>query len=109
MSSVDLHKPATSASDSRRIALSLGLFESNVDTEALSQAMNVASSPAITPLMFEHRLLARARADKRRIVLPEGNDDRILRAAERILQRDVCHHHPSTPTARWPSGPDASG
>ena len=91
VSSVDLLKPATSASDSRRIALSLGLFESNVDTEALSQAMNVASSPAITPLMFEHRLLARARADKRRIVLPEGNDDRILRAAERILQRDVCH------------------
>ena len=29
--------------------------------------------------MFEHALIERARADRRHIVLPEGNDDRILR------------------------------
>ncbi|MDQ1245658.1 MAG: phosphate acetyltransferase [Actinomycetota bacterium] len=83
-------RPVTSASDSRRIALSLGLFETHVDEDALARAIDVAESTAVTPLMFEHRLLARARADKQRIVLPEGNDDRVLLAAERILQRDVC-------------------
>ena len=75
-SAVATLRPVTSASDARRIALSLGLFESHVDTDELAEALRVAESTAITPLMFEHRLLARARSDKQRIVLPEGNDDR---------------------------------
>ena len=83
-------RPMTSSSDERRIALSLGLFETHVDGADLAAALDVAESSVTTPLMFEHRLLARARADRRRIVLPEGNDDRVLLAAERILQRDVC-------------------
>ena len=83
-------RPVTSASDSRRIALSLGLFENNVDTNALATAIDVAESSVVTPLMFEHSLLSRARSRRQRIVLPEGNDDRVLLAAERVLQRDVC-------------------
>ena len=43
----------------------------------------------MTPLMFEHALIERARADRRHIVLPEGQDDRILRAAEQLLRRGV--------------------
>jgi phosphate acetyltransferase len=39
--------------------------------------------------MFENRLLDRARADRKHIVLPEGGDDRILRAASTLLERDV--------------------
>lgn len=83
-------RPLTTLSDSRRIALSLGLFETHVDSGGLARALAVAESTAVTPLMFEHRLLARARSQRTRIVLPEGNDDRILLAAERIHQRDVC-------------------
>ena len=41
-------------------------------------------------MMFEHALLERARADKRRIVLPEGTEERVLRAAEVLLRRGVC-------------------
>jgi phosphate acetyltransferase len=40
--------------------------------------------------MFEYGLIERARADRRRIVLPEGGDDRILRAAAILLARDVA-------------------
>jgi phosphate acetyltransferase len=40
--------------------------------------------------MFTHQLLERARADRKRIVLPEGEDDRILKAAGRLLQRNVA-------------------
>ena len=40
--------------------------------------------------MFEYQLLARARAHRKRIVLPEGDDDRILKAAGRLLQREVA-------------------
>jgi phosphate acetyltransferase len=89
-SAISSLRPHTAASDLRRIDLSLGLFDNNVDSDALFANIDVTESTVVTPLMFEHRLLARARSDKKRIVLPEGSDDRILQAAERILQRDVC-------------------
>jgi phosphate acetyltransferase len=39
---------------------------------------------------FQKTLIERARADKRHIVLPEGNDERILCAAEAILKEDFA-------------------
>ena len=41
-------------------------------------------------MMFEHELLEQARADRRRVVLPEGTEERVLRAAEVLLRRGVC-------------------
>ena len=41
-----------------------------------------AGPPRVTPLMFEYDLIDRARADRRHLVLPEGTEERILRAAE---------------------------
>lgn len=40
--------------------------------------------------MFTHRLTQQARADRRHIVLPEGDDDRILKAAGRVLKRRIA-------------------
>ena len=40
-------------------------------------------------MMFEYELLERAAADRKHIVLPEGMDDRILRAAEILIRRGV--------------------
>ncbi|MBN2176927.1 MAG: phosphate acetyltransferase [Demequinaceae bacterium] len=74
---------------SRKLDTALALFERHIDTAALRQLISVAETTAITPLMFEYDLLDRARADKRHIVLPEGEDDRILRAASSLLTRDV--------------------
>ncbi len=39
--------------------------------------------------MFEYELFERARADRKHIVLPESGDERILRAAEILLKRNV--------------------
>jgi phosphate acetyltransferase len=39
--------------------------------------------------MFLYTLLRRARADKKHIVLPEGNDERILKAAEALIEQDI--------------------
>jgi phosphate acetyltransferase len=41
-------------------------------------------------MMFEHKLLEQARSDKRRVVLPEGTEARVLHAAEVLLRRGVC-------------------
>jgi phosphate acetyltransferase len=77
--------------DSRlKVDTALTMFEKHVDAQALLAALDVARTEVITPLMFEFDLIDRARSSKRRIVLPEGSDDRILRAAARLLTRDVC-------------------
>ena len=39
--------------------------------------------------MFEYSLFQRARSDRKHIVLPEGDDERILRAAEILRAREV--------------------
>jgi phosphate acetyltransferase len=73
----------------RKIDVALALFEEHVDGEELLDRAAVARPRVTTPLMFEHELLDRARADRRHVVLPEGTDERVLRAAERLLRRGV--------------------
>lgn len=53
----------------------------------LDQLRGRARPTAITPLMFQQQLLERARADVKHIILPEGEDDRVLRAADIILRK----------------------
>ncbi|MCC5949585.1 MAG: phosphate acetyltransferase [Nitriliruptoraceae bacterium] len=77
------------ASSTRKIETALGIFESHVDLDALEQRIQVSRTERVTPLMFGYDLLQRARADRKRIVLPEGEDERILRATEVLLRRDV--------------------
>ncbi|MFZ6992389.1 phosphate acetyltransferase [Curtobacterium sp. RRHDQ66] len=79
------------AADSPRKAdLALSSFERHVQADELLARLQVTPSGVVTPLMFEHGLLDRAREHRKRIVLPEGDDDRILRAASTLLQRQVC-------------------
>jgi phosphate acetyltransferase len=74
----------------RKIEAALGAFESHVDTTELIRLLDVARSSRVTPLMFENDLIDRARADKRHLVLPEGTEERILRATETLLRRGVA-------------------
>ncbi|MFB6992364.1 MULTISPECIES: phosphate acetyltransferase [unclassified Streptomyces] len=74
----------------RKAETALGLFERHVDTGALLDRISVARSGRVTPMMFEHELLEQARADRRRVVLPEGAEERVLRAADVLMRRDVC-------------------
>ncbi|MGB8019988.1 MAG: phosphate acetyltransferase [Candidatus Nanopelagicales bacterium] len=75
--------------DSRKITDALSLFEESVDEALLEERVEVTRSTTMTPMMFEHQLVERARSQRRHIVLPEGDDDRILQAADRLLRRNV--------------------
>ncbi|MBQ0995978.1 phosphate acetyltransferase [Streptomyces sp. RK62] len=79
-----------SAATPRKAEIALGLFERYVDTGDLLGRVSAPSSDRVTPMMFEHKLLEQARADLRRIVLPEGTEPRVLQAAEVLLRRNVC-------------------
>ncbi|MBN2815701.1 MAG: phosphate acetyltransferase [Campylobacterales bacterium] len=74
----------------RKIALALGLFNASVDIAAIEQKIATTYSDIMTPQMFEYKLFNLARQNKKKIVLPESEDERILRAAEIILRRDVA-------------------
>ncbi|MCD2464330.1 phosphate acetyltransferase [Streptomyces sp. NPDC056374] len=78
------------AATPRKAETALGLFERHVDTADLLKRVSVARSGRVTPMMFEHELIEQARADRRRVVLPEGSEERVLRAADVLLRRDVC-------------------
>ena len=73
----------------RKIAAALGAFGAAVDRPQLARRIAVSRPTRVTPLMFEYELLERARADRRHIVLPEGCEERILRAAEILQRRQV--------------------
>lgn len=57
--------------------------------ERLVAAMEKGSD-VVTPLSFQSWLISRARSDRKRIVLPEATDPRILRAAAELLAREVA-------------------
>ena len=62
----------------------------HLPASAVLSALEVTRSEVVTPMMFEFELLARARGAKKTIVLPEGDEPRIIAAAEAILARGVA-------------------
>ena len=76
-------------SDERKIAVALGLMESHVDMHQLRQLIIQNVGQRMTPLMFEYELIQRAKSQRKHIVLPESNDERVLRAAEILSLREV--------------------
>ena len=78
------------AASQRRYDTALAMFEQYVDTAMLSRSLGLARSTVVTPLMFEYQLVERSRSDRRRIVLPEGSDDRVIRAAATVLARGIA-------------------
>lgn len=76
-------------SDERKIAVALGLMESCVDMHQLRELLIQNAGKRVTPLMFEYDLIQRAKSQRKHIVLPESNDERVLRAAEILSLRDV--------------------
>jgi phosphate acetyltransferase len=77
------------ADNQAKIDLSLELFWEFVDTQGLEAQMSSLRPRGMTPRMFLYHLVQQAKADKQHIVLPEGNDERILKAAEVLLSRDI--------------------
>ncbi|MEU7801883.1 phosphate acetyltransferase [Micromonospora arborensis] len=79
-----------SAANPRKVEAALGAFERCVDTDDLARRLRVSRSTRVTPLMFENELIDRARSQPRHLVLPEGSEERILRASEILLRRGVA-------------------
>jgi len=87
---VDDVRSRITAKSIRKIALAKGIFETHVNREPILQELQESPTRIMTPMMFTYTLFERARKNRKRIVLPESSDERILRAAEILLRRDVA-------------------
>lgn len=77
------------ANNTHKIETSITTFEKYVDNDALSEKLITFEAEGMTPKMFQYNMVKRAKQHRKHIVLPEGNDDRIITAASRLLDMDV--------------------
>jgi phosphate acetyltransferase len=77
------------AENKEKITTSLNTFDKYVDLDNLNEKLVTFKNGGITPRMFQYNLLKRAKTARKHIVLPEGNDDRIITAAARLVQSDI--------------------
>ncbi|HEY9168849.1 MAG TPA: phosphate acetyltransferase [Lutibacter sp.] len=77
------------AENKEKINTSLITFDKYVEVEKLNEKLVTFKSSGITPRMFQYNLLKRAKKIRKHIVLPEGNDERILTAVAKLIQSDI--------------------
>lgn len=77
------------ADNKQRIYTSIESFEKYINVDELADKLVTFHADGITPRMFQYNLVVRAKKNKKHIVLPEGNDERILRAAARLVAQDI--------------------
>ena len=78
-----------SADNPKKIELGIQTFEKYVDMQALDDKIITFKPEGITPHMFQYQLTKWAKSVKKHIVLPEGNDDRILKATARLINQEI--------------------
>ncbi|WP_420601786.1 phosphate acetyltransferase [Flagellimonas sp.] len=77
------------AESKQKIETSISLFDQYVKGESLLERLSGFASKIMTPRMFQYNLVQRAKKHKKHIVLPEGEDERILRAAVDLVHSDI--------------------
>lgn len=77
------------ADNKQKIITSLNIFDKYIEVDKLNEKLVTFEGKGITPRMFQYMLLKRARNERKHIVLPEGNDDRIITAAARLVEMDI--------------------
>ena len=89
-SAVAAARGRVTAASRRKIDTAIEIMDRHFDMSDLLERLAIPMPTVTTPQMFTYQLMERARADRKRIVLPEGDDDRILQAAGRLLRRGVA-------------------
>ncbi|MBN2551443.1 MAG: phosphate acetyltransferase [Spirochaetales bacterium] len=76
--------------DKEKIDLVNRLVDVHIDTERIFKELGTLDTDVVTPRMFQYRIMEMAKAEKKRIALPEGTEPRILAAAAEVLNRGLC-------------------
>jgi phosphate acetyltransferase len=85
-----IHSKITT-SNTKKIQLAIDTFNRHINMPELEKRIVTFKQSGITPRMFQYQLTKWAKTEKKHIVLPEGNDERILKAAARLLNEDIVN------------------
>ncbi|CAN5365663.1 hypothetical protein BH23BAC1_BH23BAC1_20330 [soil metagenome] len=75
--------------NTRKIRMAIETFNRYVDVQSLDEKIITYKPEGLTPHMFQYQLVKWGKRKKRHIVLPEGDDERILRAAARLTNQEI--------------------
>jgi phosphate acetyltransferase len=87
---LDQIHPVLHHRDNHKIRHSIALFQRYVNGERLLEHLKTIRSKGITPKLFLYNLMQQAIAAQRHIVLPEGDEPRILKAAASIVRQGIA-------------------
>jgi phosphate acetyltransferase len=76
--------------DSTRMERVISYIAERIDIAPLARRLQSPAELLMPPPVFRHRLVQAARAARRRIVLPEGDEPRTLRAAALCAEKDIA-------------------
>ena len=80
-----------SRADGDRMERVISFIAENIDTQPLARRLDLPVDVLMPPPVFRHRLVQAARAANRRIVLPEGEEPRTIRAAAICAEKGIAH------------------
>jgi phosphate acetyltransferase len=80
-----------SRADADRMERVIAFIAEKVDTRPLARRLDLPVDRLMPPPVFRHRLVETARAANRRIVLPEGEEPRTIRAAAICAEKRIAH------------------
>jgi len=79
-----------SSNDTQKIDIAKSSIYRHVDCEKINEKLKLDKARKRTPEIFKYEILERARSKKMRIVLPEGEEERTLKAAEWVRERGIA-------------------
>ncbi|MGX5690525.1 phosphate acetyltransferase [Arcticibacter tournemirensis] len=82
-------KSRITTDNTKKIQLAIDTFDRYVDVQALDQKIVTFTPEGITPHMFQYQLGKWAKSEIKHIVLPEGDDERVLKAAARLISQEI--------------------
>ncbi|GAA3523112.1 phosphate acetyltransferase [Corynebacterium pilbarense] len=68
----------------------LGATVASISNGDFDNVEPVEAQQVMSPVVFERQLIEQAKANRKHVVLPEGEDDRILQAADQLLKQGVA-------------------
>ncbi len=83
--------PQITTDSHQKIALANGVFSEYIDLNLLKRHLSLPQPRYMTPIRFTHMLYTKAKLSKSNILLPESEDERVLRAVDRVLKLGLCH------------------
>ncbi|KPC53724.1 phosphate acetyltransferase [Amantichitinum ursilacus] len=88
---ITLVPPAVAADDHERMNAVLDTVAEQLDTARLMDAVQLPATTRMSPPAFRYQLIQKARSQPKRIVLPEGEEPRTIRAAIICEEKGIAH------------------